>query len=343
VPIDQSVAGNRFRESTPKPRVFVSAAPEIDFVRTGDHRRRGIRSHLIQLLRDSGLEPQVYAEAGQEHHAAPYIAAAGKIMKSCQGAIILGLAHRGFLEDPFLGSLKEMTTMVGEFNHIDGALSLHHDLPTLILEEEGVEPGGIVSDGERRERCRIPKRANADWLKSPPFKRFFDPWVEKVKSRPQVFLAYRKAGGMVLEAVIGALKSLGAPFLDWTEQLRPGEPVQERIADAARKCRCAILLNTEGGKGGLPPGHQDSADNINLLVGYLTYALGRERCLIIRDKGLRAPPGVPGGLSWEIQDPTTELGEREAFSERLLGFLTNALGGSSTGADGNRGGSPRRG
>lgn len=107
--------------------------------------------------------------------------------------------------------------------------------------------------------------------------------------------------------------------LDWREFALAGS-ILERIREAAHRCTGAVFLFTKDDR--LKKGEQVAPrDNVILEAGYYAAAKGKERTLIIRQKGAR----IPADLGGDIYAPLVNRDDIAPITDYLDRFVAQCL------------------
>jgi hypothetical protein len=292
-------------------RVFISATSN----KTLDDRRRSLKGAIIEKIRTAGFAPQEFWESGTAENMTWSFENVDSVMRSCVGAVIFGFP-RWIVREP-----SAETRLIGEFNHYEGAVAITHDLPILILAEQGVESRGVVWTGGGKTITFVPSDADAAWLSSQEFTKRFEAWKRDVDSRKDVFLGYcSKAKGLAAQIQL-RLTDAGASVLNWEMDFRAGGSILDEIDRARSRCSSAVFLFTEddpleGKSGGAAP-----RDNVVFEAGYFMSAKGSDRVLIIREGDAKMPADIGGAIYLHIEkdaDVAVLEGQLRKFVERNL-------------------------
>jgi hypothetical protein len=239
------------------------------------------------------------------------------VLRRCVGAIIIGLPRHQFLTED--GPIRLPT----EYAHIEGALAVEHKLPTFLLAESGISDRGMFYPGGAHVVTSFPASADEAWTESPKFQNALNAFVDRIRDRRDVFLAYcdTSSGTARNVKVFIEQKEIGATVLDWQIDFTEGRTIIEEIEEAANRTSGGIFLFTrddalEGGSDVAAP-----RDNVVFEAGFFAHAKGRERVLIIREDGAKMPADLGGSIYAKLAD-RSNIGPLEA---RLKRFLENAI------------------
>jgi hypothetical protein len=109
---------------------------------------------------------------------------ANEAMGKVDGAIVLAFAQ---WRCSGLGPRSsESGLKVSEGNHLEGGLAIAHEVPLLVVREEGAQHRGIVCEGTTHEVVRMPRSSNGDWVRENLFRRAFGRWCEDVEKHSRI-------------------------------------------------------------------------------------------------------------------------------------------------------------
>ena len=129
-----------------------------------------------------------------------------------------------------------------EYSHFEGALALSCNLPSLVIAEKGMQMRGILAPMGGSFVVQLAMDKVSQWLeadqlsKEPPFER----WVERVKTRHDVFFGYCSKADELAQNIKAFLSESGLRVLDWATDFRPGHTIMAEIARATATSRCAV-------------------------------------------------------------------------------------------------------
>jgi|SRR5215467_15427413 len=313
-----------------KPRIFVSVPDD----RHLDDRRKGLKKAILNFIKKAGyqvdgFEPEQFGARLPKKLDAWTVERANKLMRQCDGAVVLALARRhvNVLEPEREKSTRTRSVLAlpSAYNHLEGALALAQQLPVFILLEEGMDPAGIFNSGIKP--LSIPLTAKSNWINSQSFRTHFKGWDAQVRERKDVFLGYcSKANKTVLE-IRNFLEKQDFSVVDWARDFRPaGATILEEIERAANRCRCAVFVFTKDDEIEKKVKAKASfnavpRDNVLLEAGYFTQARGKERVAIVREEGAKMPADL-GGIIYLSLKKRNQL---KPVKDGLVTFLTQAL------------------
>lgn len=191
-----------------------------------------------------------------------------------------------------------------EYNHYEGALAIANDLPMLVVAEEGIPNRGIVWQGGGLLINSLPSGSDASWVENPKFKKQFQLWVDKVRSKPRVFLGYCSKAKSPADALTLYLEhTLGVSVRNYALDFIAGGTILDEIEKSARICTCGIFLFTNDDPlEGTNPLQAVPRDNVVFEAGFFMHAKGRERTLIIREEGAKMPADVGESVYLPLKD-----------------------------------------
>jgi predicted nucleotide-binding protein with TIR-like domain len=294
-----------------KKRIFVSAAANKRL----DDRRRLLKAAILRKISDAGYEPQEFWESGIPENLAWNFENVDRVMRQCVGAVVFGFP-RWTLSDPV-----NKTSLVGEFNHYEGAVALTLGLPVLLLKEEGVEDRGVVWNGGGKTITYIPDTADGTWTQSSDFAKRFGAWLRELGARKDVFLGYcSKSAGTAAQIQL-RLEKLGASVLNWAMDFRAGGSILSEIENARAACSCGVFLFSEDDPLEGAPGVAAPRDNVVFEAGYFMSSKGPEKCLIIRHGDAKMPADVGGAIYVHL----AKEADVSSIEGRLSDFITRNL------------------
>jgi len=220
-------------------------------------------------------------------------------VRQCHGVIVLAFSqwnaariHR-----------KQSKTVVlpSEFNHLGVCMAVAARRPLLVLREKVVTERGSLRKGYVRRLIDIPNSLDPEWLKSQEFKGTFENWKREVNSFRHVFLGYSSQASDVANTIrVFLAEKVGVTVFDWHD-FRPGDTIWDSIERAESLTNCGIFLFMADDRLGSGSKQQFAPrDNVVYEAGYFAGAKGRQRSLIIREKGAKVPTDLGGILYLEL-------------------------------------------
>jgi CAP12/Pycsar effector protein, TIR domain len=242
-------------------------------------------------------------------------------MAHCQGAIVLAFAQ---WECVGLGGRRGSGLMPSEGNHFEGGLAIAHGVPLLVVMEEGSLQRGILSEGPDHQVVDMPRGAGARWLdEDPTFSDHFRAWTEEVKSRPRVFLGYcSEAKSVANEITLFLERTHKVGVRNYQMDFVPGPTILEEVARSVNECSCGIFLFTRSDQ--IATTDETRAvprDNVVFEAGYFTHAKGKERTVIILERGVKMPTDLGGNIYIPLEDRN----DVSRIHSPLIQFLETAL------------------
>jgi hypothetical protein len=213
-----------------------------------------------------------------------------------------------------------------EFSHIDSALAVAGVKPLLLLRESELGQRGVLRSGAIPHVVKIPRKLDPKWVRRDEFKGEFDKWLSEVKCRRDVFLGYSsKATGLAKKIYRFLNETMGLRVFDWHDFI-PGESIWDSIERAERFTNCGIFLFMaddhirSAGKDQYAP-----RDNVVYEAGYFAGSKGRDKSLIIVEKGAKVPSDLGGILYCELRN-RADISSAEASLRRALEKILPARG-----------------
>lgn len=299
---------------TIKRRIFVSAPADEGL----DDSQRSLKGGLLEEIKKLGYDtegfriPHSALMSGKQWHADEV----DRVARRCVGAVILGLPLR--MVEP----KSQEVYLASEHAHFEGAVAYTLRLPILVLAEEGQALHGIFGKRIKHYVELLPHRADRNWLSSNEFQIPFDFWRREVAERRDIFLGYASSSAGTASNIKRYIESeVRATVLDWSEDFLPGGTILEQIQDAAARCSAGIFLFTKDDK---LQGKQENAaprDNVVFEAGFFVHAKGKERVLIVREKGSKLPADL-GGNIYAMLDDRANIAP---IQDQLRAFLEHRL------------------
>jgi hypothetical protein len=276
----------------------------------------GVVAHIESL----GFTPEIFFDptgrqslsSGQAWSAQ----AADEVVRHCMGAALIGLPRWRF--DSPAGPVRLPT----EFCHYEGALARTLGLPLLVLAEENLMRRVVFDDSFGPYIGSFPQGADASWLQTRAFEVPFDYWAKQLTRRRDVFLGYCGAASDLAHKLRSFLeKQVGATVLDWQRDFTPGRSILQEIEEARLRCTTGVFLFTKDDALTNPTSDNDASprDNVVFETGYFASAKGKERVLVIREKGTKMPADLGGDIYAWLDDRD----ELAAVKKTLRRFLTS--------------------
>jgi hypothetical protein len=137
---------------------------------------------LVEMLGAEHLTPRTLGVT--DYPATAPLGEVLKLMRSCKGALVLGLNQlnvtRGTFK-PGTSTAKEVSgvALPTPWNQIEAGIAVALGLPLLLVREPGVE-GGVFDVGSS-DRFVHQATLSSDWLASQAFRQPFESWVAEVR------------------------------------------------------------------------------------------------------------------------------------------------------------------
>ena len=208
-------------------------------------------------------------------------------------------------------------------NHYEGALAHTLGLPLLVFVQEGVQRRVVFDPSYKGYVGSVPNEPTREWLDTKGFEVPFKYWKEQLESRKDVFLGYCSAASRTASRIKTFLTStLALSVLDWATDFDPATTILRQIEEASRRCGAGIFLFTKddalSGKGG--KSRAAPRDNVVYEAGFFSALKGKNRVLIILERGAKLPADLGGDIyaSLEAKDDIAPI-------EETLRKFANAL------------------
>lgn len=296
-----------------KRRVYVSMPSDEGL----SERQNKLKWGIVAQIEDLGLEPQIFGgPTGGTGLAAGNswsLRNVDAVMRRCVGAALIGIPKWRIT----MG--RRVAWFPTDYSQYEGAAAYACGLPILAAADDRIEHRVVFGWQSGLELIRAPPDAPVSWLKSPRFQGPFQIWRRQVESRRDVFLGYSGGSRKTAEKVRRHLIKRGAKVLDWRE-FAPAGSILERIREASNCCTGAVFLFTKDDKLS-KSGQVAPRDNVVLEAGYFAAAKGKERTLIIRQKGAR----MPADLGGDIYAPLVNRDDISPVTDYLDRFLAHCL------------------
>lgn len=294
-------------------RVFVSVPVDSNLTPTA----QAVKARIYEMLQQAGFEPQTFGEMGLPitKNLRWTVKEVDEMMRYCQGAVIIGFPRWEIVQSRPYNPFSVAT----EYSHVEGALALVHQLPTLLMVEDGVSQRGVFDSSN----LLVPMPVNVDvnWLSTLAFTRSFDSWRDQVNQRQHVFIGYSSLATAPAQSIILFLRQHNIQVLDW-QNFRAGGTILSEIERAASLCLGGIFLFTKDDE--LKVGDTQIAaprDNVIFEAGYFAHAKGSQRVLIIREDGAKMPADVGGNIYLSLKDRN----DTSTIETALLKFINDRL------------------
>lgn len=296
-----------------KPKIFISCIYKLE----KDSPQRRIKNEIIKMIKDSDFEPQIFLEEGLAKDMAWNFESVYRIIKGCDGAVILGLSRWS------MQNTDQKPKIPTEYNHYEGALVASLKLPILILFEDGIEERGIFFNGGGFIYNSIPSLADKNWFNNDEFfVRSFNSWKKAVNNRYQVFLGYSSSAIEIANPLLLFLTlKLKLKVKEYRTNFIQGGTILEELEISANTCQCGIFLFTADDQLENNERQASPRDNVIFEAGYFMKAKGKERVLIILGEGTKMPADLGGNIYLSLpkgRDISTITSDIQYFLENRL-------------------------
>lgn len=289
-------------------RIFVSMPAD----RWLEPSENALKWGVVERIEGLGFVPEIFTDPTGRTSLAGGLSwsatAADHVAKSCQGMAIIGFPRWEF------AAQDRHVFLPTEYSHYEGALARTIGLPLLVLAQQRLQRrvvfdwsfGGYVSE--------FPDTADISWLDSPEFNVAFTYWRQQLDDRRDVFLGYCSDATAVATRLRDFLENdLGATVLDWARDFDPGRSILQEIEEARSRCSLGVFLFTKDDEASDPgPGREATPrDNVVFEAGYFASSKGKDRVLIVRERGAKMPADLGGDIygSFEDRDDLTQVEE----------------------------------
>lgn len=272
-------------------RVFVSVPRDNHL----DDRQKALKTAILELLREKNIEPQEFQVSGLPSRKAYTLEAVREIMSRCHGVLILAFAR---WRD---SSHRQNLALPTVWNHFEGAFAIALRKEILVITEETVAEDGITWSGTGQIILSAPASADATWLKGKDTKTQLDAWIDAVRQTKDVFLAFSSKARATANDIQTFLTSHGVSIHNWEHDFSPGPAIMDELAEASKNSLGAIMLLT---KDDALDGEESWAprDNVIFEMGLFMQEKGRDRVLIVREKGAKMPADCGGAIYLSLKD-----------------------------------------
>lgn len=277
-----------------KRRIFISHTKDEIL----NKRQLNFKNSVIDRIKKEGFIPEIFSISGSARSLSWSFDNVEQIMKTCCGSIIIA-----FPRWTFSGKDDELFKMPSEYSHYEGAISLKSKLPTMIIAEKSTLRRGIADQGGGKPITFLKENTEDAYFDDPVFIRDFAFWLEDVRNRYDVFLGYcSKSKATANQIQLFLQDDLKVTVLDWAKGFKISENILDQIEKASLNCSSGIFLFTkddtiEGSENNAAP-----RDNVIFETGYFTNSKGKDRVLIIVEKGTKIPADIGGQIYVSLED-----------------------------------------
>src|SRR5215813_1128804 len=283
-----------------------------------DKRQNDLKWAIVKEIESIGYEAQVFGGPtggwGLAAGTGWSLVEVDRVMRRCSGAALIGLPK-------WRVRIQEREILLPtEYCHYEGAVAYTRGLPILAAVEHGIEPRVVFNWSGGLEIITIPHNAEIGWLQGDAFRGPFGTWGKKLERRRDVFLGYASSSRGLAVNIKRFLTQLGVSALDWHDDFTPGRSILDQITEAASRCSGGIFLFTSDDKLDAAGENAIPRDNVVLEAGFFISAKGKDRVLVVRERGSKMPADL-GGDIYALLDDKSDISPIEAsiraFSETL--------------------------
>jgi hypothetical protein len=283
-----------------------------------NQRQNDLKWAIVKEIEGLGYEAQVFGgPSGGRGLAAGTswsLTEVDRVIRRCSGAALIGLPKWRVPVD------QREILLPTEYCHYEGAVAYTCGLPILALVECGLEPRVVFNWSVGLEIISIPKDSGPDWLQAEAFRRPFATWKRKLERRRDVFLGYASSSRGLALNIKRFLTQLDVTTLDWHDDFAPGRSILDQITEASLRCSGGIFLFTRDDK--VDPIGENALprDNVVLEAGFFVSAKGKDRVLVVREKGSKMPADL-GGDIYAMLEEKSDISPIEASMKAFIGNL----------------------
>jgi hypothetical protein len=231
-----------------------------------------------------------------------------ELVRQCHGVVVLAFSQ--WNAERIYKVQEKRLVMPTEFAHLAISMAVAARRPLLVLREKCVAERGSLRKGYVRRHIAVPNLLRPEWLESSEFDSEFQSWLREVDCFRHVFLGYSSNAANVANSIRTFLaEKLRLRIVDWHD-FRPGDTIWDSIERAEWYTNCGVFLFMADDRLGTGTKRELAPrDNVVYEAGYFAGAKGRQRSLIIREKGTRVPSDLGGILYLELatRSNTSEL------------------------------------
>jgi len=157
-------------------KVFISKGSAATF------QQRQFVDAVLDTLKTIGLDPRIMNE-NEWSHEQP-LKAINKIISECCGTVIIAFTRSAFIEGKEFRKDKVLQlndiALPTTWNHIEGALAYSHNLPILVIAENGLKSEGLIEKGY--DWTVYWTDLNIDSVKTDSFRGFLNSWKNAIEN-----------------------------------------------------------------------------------------------------------------------------------------------------------------
>lgn len=294
-------------------RIFVSV--NRDAMLGSDERRVGVKSAILDRLRSSGYEPQLFFEAGLPVAHSWTFDNVITVMRRCVGAIVIGFPRWQVTID------GRVVKLIGEYSQFEGAVALSLGIPTLIAAEPELLDRGIIFAGGGENIARVPADATRETIFTGPFEASFGAWMTRLAEQRDVFLGFCSKSASFAAQVEQIVTREGATVHNWAMDFGVGGSILDEISLARSRCGRGIFIFSEDDPLDGPDGLAAPRDNVVFEAGYFVSAKGPRNCVIVRIGNAKMPADLGGAIYLSVPSGASPT----AIEARLRDFVSSGI------------------
>jgi len=282
-------------------RIFVSLPSDESLADRPE--QNAVKWGIVEKIAKLGYVPEIFRDSREG--TVGEVAATGwsadnfdDVIRRCVGCVIIGLPRWHFSDG------SKQIQLASEFCHYEGAIASSLKLPLLVIRQEGILRRVFFDQSYTGHAAVLPASADRSWLKTAAFRRPFAHWQKELGKRCDVFFGYCGSSVETAQALKQYLvKELGVTVVDWKTDFTPARTIFSEIRTAADRCSAGVFLFTRDDRFA-KRSISAPRDNVVFEAGYFSSAKGKERVLIIREKGAKMPSDLGGDIYLPLADPS---------------------------------------
>jgi hypothetical protein len=277
-------------------RVFVSMPAD----RWLSSEENGIKWGLVEMVEGAGFFREIFDDPFPRNGLASGKAwspdGADEVVRRCVGALIIGLPRWIYS----VGNRLERHAT--EYSHYEGALARAIGVPVFLMAEQGLAHRGIFHQSADYV-VEIPTGADRNWLNDRGLIVRLERWINELHDRRDFFLGYSTKTEGTAQAIKRFLeRDVGATVLDWKTDFPPAGWILGEIEKAAKRCSAGIFLFTRDDDLRGSGNRVAPRDNVVYEAGYFAAFKGKNRALVILEKGAKLPTDLGGYNYISLED-----------------------------------------
>ena len=166
-------------------------------------------------------------------------------------------------------------------------MAIAHNVPLLVVREEGTQDRGIVSEGTTHDVVRMPRASKSEWVRENAFWRTFSRWCEDVEKRARfrdkrVFIGHGHSPAW--EALRDFItRELSLSYDEFNRISAAGKTTVERLTEMLDEAGIAFLVMTAEDE--QKDGKVTARDNVVHEAGLVQGHLGFPRAIVLLEDG----------------------------------------------------------